>query len=104
MTGSINQVENVLISVLSIIYNTDSLRLNGDSPFSLKVHIIENLRLHLAFCKKTGHLYNSVGKGRLTVIYMRYYAEVPYVFLVYGHCILRLAVAIYCMTDTVLSE
>ena len=39
----INQVENILFSVICLIYSTDCLCFDRDSTLSLQIHVIENL-------------------------------------------------------------
>jgi hypothetical protein len=50
------------------------MTLDGDTSLALQVHIVKHLSLsHL---DGIGALKKSVGKGRLAVIYMCYYAEI----------------------------
>ena len=46
VTGRVDEVENIGLSVRSIIVKLDCASLNGDSSFPLKVHIIEHLLFH----------------------------------------------------------
>ena len=62
MSGGINQVKNILISILGFVYNTNGLGFNSNSPLSLKFHVIQNLGLHFSFCEKSRHLNNTVSK------------------------------------------
>ena len=39
----IDQVENILFSVICLIYRTDCLCFDRDSTLSLQIHVIENL-------------------------------------------------------------
>ena len=39
----IDQVENILFSVICLIYSTDCLCFDRDSTLSLQIHVIENL-------------------------------------------------------------
>ena len=62
MSRGIDQVKNILISVLGFVYNTNRLGFDGDSSFSLKVHVIQNLGLHFPLGKKSRHLDDTVRK------------------------------------------
>jgi hypothetical protein len=52
-----------------------------NSALALKVHIIEQLLLHVTLFNLAGQFKQSVGKGRLSVIYMRYNAKITDFFL-----------------------
>ena len=62
MSRGIDQVKNILISVLGFVYNTNRLGFDGDPSFSLKIHVIQNLGLHFPFGKKSRHLDDTVRK------------------------------------------
>jgi hypothetical protein len=50
---------------------------DGNTPFTLQVHVVKHLALsHL---DGVGSLQQTVSQGRLTVVYMCYDAEVPYI-------------------------
>ena len=70
MAWGIDQVENILLSVFSMINRADRLGFDGDSALTLQLHIIQNLGLHFSLCKKTCHLYNSVCQCGFTMINM----------------------------------
>ena len=53
MTGSINQVQNILLPFPFII-DLDGMAFNGNAFFSFKVHIIQHLRLHIPFAYGMG--------------------------------------------------
>jgi hypothetical protein len=50
--------------------------LDGDASFLLEVHVVEHLSL--SYLYGLGMLQQSVGKCRLTVVDVGYYAEVAY--------------------------
>ena len=60
MTGRINQVEDVLLAILRLVYCSDSLSLDRYASLTLKIHVVEHLILHLALCKETGHLDDTI--------------------------------------------
>ena len=70
MSGSVNQIENILAAVLGLIYRPDCLGFNSDSPFPLQIHIIQDLVLHLPAGKQTGLLDNPVRQGGFAVVNM----------------------------------
>ena len=79
----INQIKNIFLSVLRLIDDADSLRLNRDSAFPFDIHIVQNLRLHLPFRQCPGLLNNTVCQSRLPVINMRNNTKVPNSVLLY---------------------
>ena len=68
MTGSVDQVEQVFVSILGSIGHRNRMTLNGDAAFALEVHGVEKLVLHLSGHDGTGTLEESIGQGRLAVI------------------------------------
>ena len=68
MSRSINQVEVINFAVFGFVIECRSLGLNGDAPFTLNIHRIENLRFHFAIRKTATKLNNAIGKGRFAVI------------------------------------
>ena len=78
MTRSIDQVENILFSVFSLVYCPNRLGFYRDSALSFKVHVIENLCLHLTGCQKTRAFDNAIRKCRFAMVDMRHNAEISY--------------------------
>ena len=62
MSRSVYEIEYVLLSIAGIVHDSDTLSLDGDSTLSLKVHVVENLILHLPAGQCSGLLYDPVGK------------------------------------------
>jgi hypothetical protein len=57
------------------------MKLYGDSPFLLQVHVVEHLIDHqFPFCDRSGAFQQPVGQGGFTVVDMSYDAEIAYVF------------------------
>ena len=75
VSRSVDQVQNILLALISILH-LDGVTLDGDTTFTLQVHIIE----HLSF----GHLYSlsklqqTVCQSRLAVINMGNNAKISY--------------------------
>ena len=60
MTGCIDQIEDIFLSILCFINNTDRLRLDRNTSFTLQIHIVQHLRLHFTFCQKPCPLNDAV--------------------------------------------
>ena len=70
------QVENIVLTILSLVLQARSLELDRDSTLTLDIHVIEILLLHVARLDQSGLFYQAVSKGRFTVVYVGYYAEI----------------------------
>jgi len=55
------------------------MALDGDPSFTLKVHVIEHLSLHVLRAHRVGVFKQTVGKRRLAVVDMGYDAEISYI-------------------------
>ena len=71
MTGRVDQIELVDISVLRRIRHANGVGLDGNAALALEVHGVEHLRLHLACGERAGQLQQSVRKRGLAMIDMR---------------------------------
>ena len=78
MARSIDQIEPVVLASAAVEH-LDRVALDGYSLLLLKVHVIEDLVLHVAFAERSGELQQPVGQGALAVVDMRDYAKVAYV-------------------------
>ena len=76
MAGGVDQVEDVLVSILGLVRETDRLALDGDTPFPFDVHGIENLILEFTIGNDSGGLNQPVGQGGLAVVDMGDNAEI----------------------------
>lgn len=47
MARRIDKIEHILLAVFSLVAAAHSLRLDRDTPFTLQVHRVEDLLLHL---------------------------------------------------------
>ena len=70
MAGGIDQIENIGSAIISRVVETHSLRLDGNAPFTLKIHLVEELILLVPVRKSAGILQKPVCKSGFTVIYM----------------------------------
>src|SRR5262249_39705 len=69
--GGVDQVEDVVASVTGAVAEAYAARLDGDPPFALEVHVVEELRRHLALRHGAGALEQTVGERRLAVVDVR---------------------------------
>ena len=63
MAGCIDQIKNVLLPVLRLIYGPYRLSLDGDTSLPLQLHVIQYLILHLPAGQKSCLLDNTVCQG-----------------------------------------
>ena len=75
MSRSVDKIEHVTLSVKFIVH-LYGMALDSNASFTLKVHIIEHLRLEVLAGDGLGIFEQTVGKGALAVVDMRDYAEV----------------------------
>ena len=78
MSGSIDKVKDILVSVFCLVYCPDGLSLYRDASFSLDIHVVKDLFLHLSLGEQSRLFYYPVRKGGFSVIDMRNYTEVAY--------------------------
>ena len=76
VSGSVDEVEDVVAAVLGAIGQAHRLGLDGDAALALDVHAVEVLGTHLAGIDHAGELQHPVGKGRLAVVDMGDDAEI----------------------------
>ena len=70
MTGRVDQIERIDLAVLCGIIESDGARLDGDAALAFKIHVVEELLLHLARRDCARIFENTVGKGGLAVVDM----------------------------------
>ena len=76
MTGRIDQVEFVFVSVERGIEHSDGRELDGDPPLPLDIHAVEKLFFHIPLAHLSGELHNAVGNRAFAVIDVRDNAEI----------------------------
>jgi hypothetical protein len=64
----INKVDLIGLPIISLVRESYGLSFNRYPSLSLKVELIEELRLHLTSLKRTGRLKNTIRQSRLTVV------------------------------------
>src|ERR1039457_4090115 len=68
MAWSVDQVELVCVSVLSLVHHAHGMGLDGDAALALKVHVIQNLGLHFTAGYRACELQQTVAQRRLSVV------------------------------------
>ena len=76
MTGSVDKIEEIFLSVLRGVMQADRACLYGYSALALKIHIIEQLILHLPRADRARSLEQTICERALAVVYMRYYRKI----------------------------
>ncbi len=84
MAGGVDQVQDIGLAVLRRVFDTDRVGLDGDAAFTLDIHRVEHLGLHVAFGDGAGQLDQPVGKRGFPVVDMGHDGEIADVFQV-GH-------------------
>ena len=84
MSGSIDKVENIVVSVVCFVIKANCAGFDGDSAFTLDVHVVQKLFFHFAGSNCLGVFKNSVGKGGFAVVDMCDYTKVS--DIVVWHC------------------
>ena len=68
MAGRVHQVELVGLAIGCGVVEAHGLRLDGDAPLALDIHVVEQLLAHLALGQATGELDQPVGERALPVV------------------------------------
>ena len=63
----IDQIQDVLLPVQGVVH-LDGLALDGDAPFTLQVHVVQVLGLHVTIGDGAGHVQEAIGQGALSVV------------------------------------
>src|SRR5262249_8689363 len=81
----VDEVEYVVLPILGVIRQPHRLRLDGDAPLALEVHLVEELIFLLALAEGAGGLEDAIRQGRLSVIDMRDDGKVTDLTWIGGH-------------------
>src|SRR3989449_7331544 len=68
VAGRVDQVEDVLLAVARAVGEADRARLDGDAALALELHVVEELRGHLARRDRAGRLEDAIRERGLPVI------------------------------------
>src|SRR5260370_26651696 len=70
MTGRIDQVQLVFLTIVRGVLHTHGMSLDGDATLPLQVHRIQDLLVHLPLGKRSGQLQQTVRERALPMINM----------------------------------
>jgi len=84
MAWGVDQIEDVLRSIGRGVGDPDRLGFDGDTTFLFQFHPIQVLGFFVAVRNEARRFHNPVGQRGLSMIDMRYYAKITYVFN-FGH-------------------
>ncbi len=84
MARGVDQMEQVVLSVLCVIDQLDGIQLDGDPPFPLQVHGVQNLIFHLPLLHGIRHFQDPVRQSGLAVVDMGDDGKVAYIFLIHS--------------------
>jgi hypothetical protein len=79
VTGGIDEVEHIVLALVMVVHRY-SRGLYGDAAFTLDIHIVEELVFLLTVAYGTGDFQYAVGQRAFTVVDMRDYRKISYVF------------------------
>ena len=82
MTRGVDQIQSISFSVICLVIQTDGAGFDGDAPFPLQIHIIQDLVFHLPLFHRAAQFNNAVRQRTLAVVNMGDDGKIPNVFLV----------------------
>lgn len=83
VSRSIDEIENIILPVLSMITQSNGASLDGNAPLPLDIHIVQQLIFHIPQRNGTGFFQNTVGQGGFSMIDMSDDTEVADIFCFY---------------------
>ena len=86
MAGGVDQVQVILLAILSGVEHLDRTGLDGDAPLPLDVHIVQELFLHVPLGHGGGALQKPVGQSAFAVVDVGNDTKVTDIFTSVGHC------------------
>lgn len=82
MPGSINQIQNILLSIVKIVH-LNRMAFDRNAPFPFQVHVVKHLCLKVSFRNCVSHLKKAISQGAFPMINMGYDTEITDVFHIY---------------------
>ena len=76
VTGRINQVEHVALSIRVFIIHLHGMTLNRDTALPLQIHIVEGLRFQIPIRNRLRGLEQTIRKGAFPVVDMCNYTKI----------------------------
>jgi len=83
VAGRVDEVQDVRLPLVGVLH-LYGVGLDGDAPFALQVHVVQQLRLRLPMCDGVGMLQQPVRQRALAVVDMRDDAKIAYVLHVWS--------------------
>ena len=77
MPRSVNQVKDICPVTMGV-FHLDGVAFDCYPPFTFQIHIVQHLPF--GYLNRLCEFKQAVGQSRLSVIDVRYYAEVAYMF------------------------
>ena len=71
VSGRVDQIEDVLLSAVGGVVQSNRVRLDRDAALTLEVHGVEDLRLHLARLKRAREFEEAICQRRLAMVDVR---------------------------------
>ena len=68
VAGGVDEVQVIDFPVLGLVLELDGPGFDGDAAFSLNVHVVEELLLHLPLGDGLGQFQHAVGQGGFPVV------------------------------------
>lgn len=90
MPRCIDEIQFVDLTICGSVVERYTLRLDGNSPFTLQVHGIENLVRHFTLTESAAQLNKAIRQRGLAVIHVRDYRKVSDALLFHARDKLRL--------------
>ena len=85
VSGGIDEVELIGLSVFRGIAELDRPRFDGDAPFPLDIHVVEELLGHIPQRDGVGLFQNAVSQSAFPMVDMGDDTEIADVLLLFGH-------------------
>jgi hypothetical protein len=68
MSRCVDQVQDILLTILGGVVHAGRLQFNGNPPLSLKVHIVQHLSFHVPIADGPSGLQETIGQGGFPVV------------------------------------
>jgi len=78
MAWGVDEIQGIALTIGGLIGQADRLAFDGNAPLTLNIHGVEQLVLKFTVSYHLTVLNNAICQGRLSMVYMGYYAEVSY--------------------------
>ena len=83
MSGCIDEVQMINLTIFRFVIKGYTLGLDRNSTLPLYIHAVKHLGGHFPVTQGAAQLYEPVGQGRLAMVYMGNYRKIPDVILIH---------------------